>query len=89
MLTTQQKKFLTLGPDFLRPAKVECTIRIYKETWKTEWTRCLKAECRNKGSQDHHQLDPDKIQEDNIFTFVFMMTDKIKKQNKICHPIYA
>ena len=45
-----------LGPGLLR-----CTIRICKETWKTEWTRCLKAECRNRGSQDHHQLDPEEM----------------------------
>ena len=44
-----------------RPVKEECTIRTHKEAWKSEWTRCLKEECRNRGSQDHHQLDPEEM----------------------------
>ena len=44
-----------------RSVKEECTIRTHKEAWKTEWSKCLRTECRNRGSQDHHQLDPEEM----------------------------
>ena len=36
-------------------------IRTRKEAWKAEWSRCLKEECRNRGSQGHHQLDAEEM----------------------------
>ena len=44
-----------------RSVKEECCLRTRKETWKSEWAKCLVKETKGKGNQDHHQLDHDEI----------------------------
>ena len=44
-----------------RPVREECCLKTRKDTWKSEWAKCMASETKSRGNQDHHQLSKEEM----------------------------